>query len=68
MINKINTQTQERDDIVNNHKVGKEDIHGREHRTIITQVAKVPLARRMLKATLTIMMIVGNTPLRHYHV
>jgi hypothetical protein len=30
-INKINIQRQKEDSIVNNHMIGKEDIHGREH-------------------------------------
>jgi hypothetical protein len=32
IINKINIQRQKKDDIVNNHKAGREDIYGKEHR------------------------------------
>jgi hypothetical protein len=31
IINKINIQKHREDDIVNNHRIGKEDTHGREH-------------------------------------
>jgi hypothetical protein len=42
VINKINIQNKEENNIVNNHKIGTKDIHGREHRDYNYSSGKSP--------------------------
>jgi hypothetical protein len=50
-INKINIQKHKKDDIVNSHKIGKEDIHGKEHMDYNYSSGKSPTCLRDAEST-----------------
>jgi hypothetical protein len=68
VINNINIPKQERVNIINNHKLGKEDICGKGLKDYNYSSGKSPTCRKDVGNNTYNCGDYGESPLRHYHI